>query len=185
MFLRYCNWKSIFSILHSFNNKFLLFWISRHDDWIISVISVLLKTRYITKAKSVSYYHSNKHAIYTCLKASCIVYSVWKLISQLWSLKCYYGQMGTSSLLLFSLKWPITKVEKTSKSLKTHWMESIYAKIWSERNGKVGFSGTPKNLPKMYIIEEYLLGGPIFEQKVQVLYHFDSETFFLLHPEKI
>ena len=44
-------------------------------------------------------------------------------------------------------------------------MESMHAKIWSKGDGKVGFSGTPQNLPKMDIIEEYLLGGPIFEEK--------------------
>ena len=44
-------------------------------------------------------------------------------------------------------------------------MESIYAKIWLKGDDKVGFSGTPQNLPKMDIFEEYLLGGPFFEKK--------------------
>ena len=36
-------------------------------------------------------------------------------------------------------------------------------------DGKVGFSETPKNLPKMDIIEKYLLGGSIFENKCLML----------------
>ena len=43
-------------------------------------------------------------------------------------------------------------------------MESIYAKIWSKGDGKVGFSGTPQNLPKMDIFEKYLLGVPFLRK---------------------
>ena len=61
----------------------------------------------------------------------------------------------------------MTKIKKT-QNLSTN-NESIYAKIWLAGGGKVRFSKTPQNLPKMDIIEEYILGGL---EKVQVLHHF-------------
>ena len=58
-------------------------------------------------------------------------------------------------------------------------MESIYAKIWLKGDGKVGFSKTPQNLSKIDIIEEYLLGGPIFEKKDKFYTILESSHDFL------
>ena len=71
--------------------------------------------------------------------------------------------MGPSMQLLFILKWPITEIEKTSKSLKTHSMESIHAKIKSKGMSKL------ENLPKINIIEEYLLGVPFLRKRTSFI----------------
>ena len=115
--------------------------------------------------------------------------------------------MSTSTLLLFILKWPATKIEKKSKSLKTLWMESIYAIIRLQGDGKVGFSETHQNLQKMGIIDlggpkcytisesSHPLGLPIRGQigpkwsgklmpEITRWLKFDSETFLGFHPKK-
>ena len=51
-----------------------------------------------------------------------------------------YLYVGTSTLLLFILKWPITKIEKRLKISQEHWMESIYANISLKVDDIVGFS---------------------------------------------
>ena len=48
--------------------------------------------------------------------------------------------MGGSTLLLFGQKF---KILKMSKFIKTHQVETIYAKKLSKGGGKVGFSETP------------------------------------------
>ena len=53
-------------------------------------------------------------------------------------------------------------------------MESIFAKMWSKGDAKVGFYRTPQNLPKMDIIKKYLLGSPIFEKKYKCYTNLES-----------
>ena len=81
--------------------------------------------------------------------------------------------MGPSMQLLFILKWPITEIEKTSKSLKTHSMESIHAKIKSKGMSKL------ENLPKINIIEEYLLGVPFLRKSTSVIPFQNSVMIFI------